>query len=266
MEITMLKVTIFSILSFISLAAIADPEWFHGELTEAECNQVEGPDYEKAMCLTEFYNQKITYLSHFIRMELAGIDPTPTIGDCKESEILTAWTEHEAALYAFEKSKYILNNICTGPQCGSGHASAWTFEEMEISKRTLSRYDSYFKNGISTWGCEIKFDTSQAILETEKFRITINGKCEFGLVNCDHLIYVGVNKNTEDSITLNGKTIINKPSEFDKKPVGFSFLNGNFEYKVLFDGKLIVVDRKGGKILLEEQGKWTVPEESVNGS
>jgi len=94
-------------------------------------------------------------------------------------------------------------------------------------------------------------------LLTKNYEIEITRHCDEGYVTCDNVSYVGINKKTGDAITLKGKTNHSvcadgvTPCKFQ----GYTFTNGNVEYKIYSRGILEVI-RNGSEILLSEEGEW----------
>lgn len=93
-------------------------------------------------------------------------------------------------------------------------------------------------------------------LVTESFEITIDVRCEEGVVGCDNVKYVGVSKKTGASITLIGAEMHTKcadgvtPCRF----LGYLFKKGKVTYTVTENGYLSV--KQGNKVLVQEQGVW----------
>lgn len=104
-------------------------------------------------------------------------------------------------------------------------------------------------------------------LETENFTIEIVG-CEEGAVSCDDLIYKGLNKNTNESITImNGKTLSSVCSD-NVTPcrfIGYEFNNDGYVYSIYENGKLIV-NSPDGVIIVEEEGRWGWENEDFSSS
>jgi len=92
-------------------------------------------------------------------------------------------------------------------------------------------------------------------LSTPSFTVTIEAKCEEGVVSCDLVNYVGTSKKTGNSVTLKGKTLHTKckdgsPCRF----LGYEFKSGSTLYRVWEEGRLEV--RQGSKVLVDEAGDW----------
>lgn len=92
-------------------------------------------------------------------------------------------------------------------------------------------------------------------LTTPSFVIDIRG-CEEGVVSCDNVVYTGTSKKTGKSIRLHGRTLHTlcadgvTPCRF----LGYEFRKGDVYYRVLEDGRLLVM--QGKKILVDETGEW----------
>jgi hypothetical protein len=93
-------------------------------------------------------------------------------------------------------------------------------------------------------------------LLTDSFDITIEVRCEEGVVGCDKVRYTGMHRKSRQSITLTGAEMHTRcadgvtPCRF----LGYFFRNGNTVYTVLEDGVLSV--KQGNKVLLQERGTW----------
>jgi len=99
--------------------------------------------------------------------------------------------------------------------------------------------------------------TQAAELSTPRYRISITNNCSEGVVVCDNVTYLGVNKNNGNSIELKGTTR-HAPCGDGVTPcrfLGYSFNNDGTTYFVSADGNLVVTDSQG-YILLQEQGSW----------
>lgn len=93
-------------------------------------------------------------------------------------------------------------------------------------------------------------------LVTESFDITIDVRCEEGVVGCDKVHYTGVHRKTGRAIKLIGQERHTRcadgvtPCRF----LGYAFRNGNVIYAVWDDGTLSV--KQGERVLVEERGVW----------
>lgn len=93
-------------------------------------------------------------------------------------------------------------------------------------------------------------------LTTPSFVITIDSRCEEGVVACDRVRYTGVSRKTGKSITLNGRDVHTRcadgvtPCRF----LGYRFNNGAITYMVWENGMLEVTE--GGRVLVQESGQW----------
>jgi len=93
-------------------------------------------------------------------------------------------------------------------------------------------------------------------LVTESFDITIEVRCQEGVVGCDKVHYTGVHRKTGRSIKLVGQERHTRcadgvtPCRF----LGYVFKNGDVSYAVLDDGTLSV--KRGERVLVQERGAW----------
>jgi hypothetical protein len=102
----------------------------------------------------------------------------------------------------------------------------------------------------------------EAALDTPTYKVTIRSECEEGVVDCDNVEYVGVNKKTGATIRLKGKDWIryceddqgDGPGKTPCQHLGYKFKNGNTNYYVGEDGRLEVY--QGKKRILSEEGEW----------
>lgn len=100
-------------------------------------------------------------------------------------------------------------------------------------------------------------------LTTPSYVITITSKCEEGVVDCDDVRYVGVNRKNKKSISLKGRDLMHYcpddqgdgPGKTPCHHIGYEFRNGKTIYTISDDGSLAV--KLGSKVLLQEQGIWT---------
>jgi hypothetical protein len=92
---------------------------------------------------------------------------------------------------------------------------------------------------------------------TPKFSIKITENCEEGVVGCDNVTYVGVNKKTGKSITLKGKSLMRLCADrvTPCQHIGYTFQNGKVVYLVTDQGTLTI--SKGAKVLVKEEGTWS---------
>lgn len=100
-------------------------------------------------------------------------------------------------------------------------------------------------------------------LTTPSYVITITNKCEEGVVGCDDIRYIGVNRKNKQSISLKGRDLMHYcpddqgdgPGKTPCRHMGYEFKNGKTNYLITDDGRLEV--RRGSKLLLQEQGVWS---------
>lgn len=95
-------------------------------------------------------------------------------------------------------------------------------------------------------------------LETDSYLVEITG-CEEGNVSCNDLIYQAVNKENQESITIQKGRTVSTLCEDGLTPcrfVGYEFTNKGYTYFIFDTGELVVTSPEG-QILLEEQGIWS---------
>lgn len=110
-----------------------------------------------------------------------------------------------------------------------------------------------------------KFNSEPSTLITPTFSITITPKCKDGggMINCNNVEYIGINRKNKKSIHLKGHDLFNScPNDVgngtESTPcdhIGYEFRNGTTIYLVDDDGNLTV--KQNSKILIHEQGRWT---------
>ncbi|MEP0898733.1 MULTISPECIES: hypothetical protein [Leptolyngbya] len=100
---------------------------------------------------------------------------------------------------------------------------------------------------------------SAETLTTPNFTVTITRNCPEGYVTCNDVTYIGINRQTKQSIRLKGQTQHTlcadgvTPCAF----LGYVFHNGNFHYFVSRSGDLQVYEDE--KLIMEERGTWSEP-------
>ena len=93
-------------------------------------------------------------------------------------------------------------------------------------------------------------------LVTQDYIVTVSINCPEGNVTCNDVTYYGVNKNTGDSLELQGKTVHSicadgiTPCQF----LGYEFFNGSYRYFVTHHNTLWV--SQNGQHILEQSGYW----------
>lgn len=107
---------------------------------------------------------------------------------------------------------------------------------------------------IGSWGLPGLAQTR--VLITPNFRIEIERLCPEGVVVCDHIRYIGTDRQTGSSLELMGRTYHTQgadgvtPSRF----LGYIFENGEYKYILSPEGHLRIL--QGETVLLEEKGEW----------
>lgn len=104
-------------------------------------------------------------------------------------------------------------------------------------------------------------DTAAALtLTTPSYLITLTINCEEGVLGCDNVTYLGVNRKNKKSIHLKGRELMHYcPDDQGDGPgntpchhLGYEFHNGKTIYFIGDDGSLTV--NQGSKVLLQEKG------------
>ncbi|MBS9435373.1 hypothetical protein [Photorhabdus hainanensis] len=98
------------------------------------------------------------------------------------------------------------------------------------------------------------FASYTSSLETKKFIITIHVLCPEGEVTCDNVMYAGVRKKDNATLTLKGKTLNKNCQTGTCNLYGYEFMNRGTTYTIYLDGILEIT--QGNKLLLSEVGKW----------
>jgi hypothetical protein len=87
-------------------------------------------------------------------------------------------------------------------------------------------------------------------LDTEKFVSLIN-RCGHFESECDQMVYLGVRKSDNSTISLKGKTLHDSAG----KIIGSTYKNGEIVYTVTYAPAKLVVS-KGSQVLVEQSGQW----------
>lgn len=88
-------------------------------------------------------------------------------------------------------------------------------------------------------------------LDTEKFTISLINKCGRFEGECDQMVYLGVRKSDNSTISLKGKTL----HDSSGKIIGSTYKNGDIAYTVTYAPAKLVVS-KGSQVLVEQSGQW----------
>lgn len=88
-------------------------------------------------------------------------------------------------------------------------------------------------------------------LDTEKFTISLINKCGRFEGECDQMVYLGVRKSDNSTISLKGKTL----HDLAGKIIGSTYRNGETVYTVTYAPVKLVVS-KGSHVLVEQSGQW----------
>ncbi|HGF6046406.1 hypothetical protein [Enterobacter hormaechei] len=88
-------------------------------------------------------------------------------------------------------------------------------------------------------------------LDTEKFAISLINKCGHFESKCDEMVYLGVRKSDNSTISLKGKTL----HDFAGKIIGSTYKNGEIAYTVTYAPVKLFVS-KGNHVLVEQAGQW----------
>ncbi|MDU1920883.1 MAG: hypothetical protein E6304_19820, partial [Enterobacter roggenkampii] len=88
-------------------------------------------------------------------------------------------------------------------------------------------------------------------LDTERFAISLINKCGHFDSECDQMVYLGVRKSDNSTISLRGKTLHDSAG----KIIGSTYKNGEIAYTVTYAPVKLVVS-KGSHVLVEQSGQW----------
>ncbi|HFS7361932.1 TPA: hypothetical protein ACH1LD_004777, partial [Enterobacter roggenkampii] len=88
-------------------------------------------------------------------------------------------------------------------------------------------------------------------LDTERFAICLINKCGHFDSECDQMVYLGVRKSDNSTISLRGKTLHDSAG----KIIGSTYKNGEIAYTVTYAPVKLVVS-KGSHVLVEQSGQW----------
>ncbi|CBJ79430.1 conserved hypothetical protein; putative exported protein [Xenorhabdus bovienii str. Jollieti] len=90
------------------------------------------------------------------------------------------------------------------------------------------------------------------VFETKTYHITINVLCPEGNVSCDNVIYTGVRKKDNASITLKGTTLNKDCNTGTCDFYGYEFKNKDVTYTIYQYGSL-EISKKGEVIFSEDR-------------
>ena len=88
-------------------------------------------------------------------------------------------------------------------------------------------------------------------LDTDKFTISLINKCGRFEGECDQMVYLGVRKSDNSTISLKGNTLHDSAG----KIIGSTYKNGEIAYTVTYAPVKLVVS-KGSHVLVEQSGQW----------
>ncbi len=88
-------------------------------------------------------------------------------------------------------------------------------------------------------------------LDTDKFTISLINKCGRFEGECDQMVYLGVRKSDNSTISLKGKTLHDPAG----KIIGSTYKNGEIAYTVTYAPVKLLVS-KGSHVLVEQSGQW----------
>ena len=109
---------------------------------------------------------------------------------------------------------------------------------------------------LALWPCWLAPAAAERLI-TESYEITIDSRCEEGIVNCNNVLFRGVERKTGKVLRLKGADMHTlcadgvTPCRF----LGHAFRRGKLRVTVWENGTLTF--EQGKKVLLEEQGKWS---------
>jgi hypothetical protein len=110
--------------------------------------------------------------------------------------------------------------------------------------------------------CCLQAKADHGVLTTKSWNITIAANCKEGVVDCDDIDYLAVNRKSGKKVRLKGKDLFHYcpgdegdgPGKTPCRHLGFEFRKGAALYRVWDDGNLEV--RQGSRLLLQEKGEW----------
>jgi len=194
------------------------------------------------------YNLRINYIEDYLQYISSEADTYKVIFPMISSR--------EEKFKRFAEQDCEISSYCGG-SCGTGddRGGHGCFLE-ELNKRSVY-LDSEIEHGIGNSALYLPFTTNHIYLHTDKFIIELKSNCKTGLFLCENIKYVGKNKSTKKSISLNGEPFFGyKKGNGSYRQLGVYFINGNYEYFVYFEGSLKVVNTKENKTILKAKGAW----------
>ncbi|XGI81004.1 hypothetical protein ACED16_04450 [Enterobacter hormaechei] len=88
-------------------------------------------------------------------------------------------------------------------------------------------------------------------LDTEKFAISLMNTCGHFESECDEMVYLGVRKSDNSTISLRGNTLHDSAG----KIIGSTYKNGETVYTVTYAPMKLTVS-KGSHVLVDQSGQW----------
>ncbi|MDC9624034.1 hypothetical protein [Xenorhabdus aichiensis] len=98
----------------------------------------------------------------------------------------------------------------------------------------------------------ISFSAYTDVFETKTYSITVNVLCSEGNISCDNVIYTGIRKKDNVSITLKGTTLNRNCKTGGCRFYGYEFKNKDVTYTIYQQG-ILEISRKG-KLIFSEEG------------
>lgn len=231
-------------------SAYADPGWLHPRMKQEDCVGVQYP----GRCRAEYARQRLGRLKAHFRERFGTVDPE----GCDPATLRSSFEARESAWERYAEHHCEFRMQCTGP-CGSGHSSAGNNCHASMLLEQVTRLETEMKSDELSlvWGCRVSLLDTTRRLVTARFTVTLTSRCELGFFDCDDIDYHGLNRQTGDSIQLEGgQDLACSWEPFGCEHLGYRFEHGDTHYLISHSGLLRVLRATTGDVLLEEQGNW----------
>ncbi|MDA8017568.1 MAG: hypothetical protein MPN21_08980 [Thermoanaerobaculia bacterium] len=233
-------------------SAHADPGWLSPNMQKEDC---EGLHWrELPMCESDYYEQQLNKVrSHYRRM-ISSLD-RGTEESCDLGALLETFDSMEASWDAYGAARCELQCHCVGA-CGSGHSMCSWGCHANVRRTRYEQLTEQMEYNYPIWGCPMSLKERIKILRTPRFDITLGAGCELGFFDCEDVRYRGVNRETQESLELQGRRL--RDCTWDEPCVwkGYEFENEGIVYRIDETGTLEVLRSEDGTILVSERGTW----------